>query len=393
MNRSLYVLVAAQFLSAFGDNAILFTVIAMVLQAGAQKAWYVPALQSVFLIAYVALAPWVGTLADRLPKPRVMVFANLVKALGGLAILLGLEPLIAYGIIGIGAASYSPAKYGVLPELTGTEHLVKANSWVEGATIAAMLLGTVGGARLADASVPIALVVVVVLYLISAAAVLLLPKLPARGIGSGSGLAKLIALAKGLLGSERARLVLLALSLFWACAATLRVVLVAWAPEVLQLHTATDVAELTLFLAVGIVIGSGVVPRLIPLEHVRRTRFAAYGLGALFLMLTAVNGIWEARAALLGVGVAGGIFVVPLNAAIQQIGHRTVGSGGAVAVQNFFQNGAILAAMGIYTAAAARGIGSVETIFTLGTLVAALTVLVSVRLPDQPAVVTGARRS
>jgi LPLT family lysophospholipid transporter-like MFS transporter len=171
------------------------------------------------------------------------------------------------------------------------------------------------------------------------------------------------------------------------------VVLVAWAPEVLQLHTATDVAELTLFLAVGIVIGSGVVPRLIPLEHVRRTRFAAYGLGALFLMLTAVNGIWEARAALLGVGVAGGIFVVPLNAAIQQIGHRTVGSGGAVAVQNFFQNGAILAAMGIYTAAAARGIGSVETIFTLGTLVAALTVLVSVRLPDQPAVVTGARRS
>jgi LPLT family lysophospholipid transporter-like MFS transporter len=386
MNRGLYALVGAQFLSAFGDNAILFTVIAMVLQAGGRGAWYVPALQSVFLVAYVALAPWVGTLADRLPKPRVMILANGVKALGGIAILLGLEPLLGYGIIGVGAAVYGPAKYGILPELTAAEHLVKANGWVEGATIAAMLLGTVGGARLADESVPLALLAVVALYAISAAAVLFLPRLPARGVTAGSALRKLMGLMKGLLGSRRARLVLLALSLFWASAATLRVVLVAWAPEVLHTRTATDIAELTLYLAVGIVIGSGLVPRLIPLEQVRRTRFAAYALGGLFLLLAAVNGIWEARGVLLGIGIAGGIFVVPLNAAIQQIGHRTVGSGGAVAVQNFFQNGAVLAGMGIYTLAAARGVDSVATILALGLIVGLLTVLVSWRLPKQPAV-------
>jgi LPLT family lysophospholipid transporter-like MFS transporter len=385
MNRGLYALVGAQFLSAFGDNAILFTVIAMVLQAGGREAWYVPALQSVFLVAYVALAPWVGTLADRLPKPRVMVLANLVKAAGGLAILMGLEPLIGYAIVGIGAATYGPAKYGILPELTATENLVKANGWIEGATIAAMLLGTVGGARLADGSVQLALVVVIGLYCVSAAAVLLMPKLKARGVAPGAALDKLLGLIRGLLGSQRARLVLLALSLFWACAATLRVVLVAWAPEVLHTRTATDIAELTLYLAVGIVIGSGLVPRLIPLEQVRRTRFAAYALGVLFLLLVGVDQTWEARAVLLGIGVAGGMLVVPLNAAIQQIGHRTVGSGGAVAVQNFFQNGAILAAMGIYTGAAAQGVGSVATILVLGALAGLLTLLVSLRLPRQPA--------
>ncbi|MGZ8218127.1 lysophospholipid transporter LplT [Methylomagnum sp.] len=384
MNRGLFTLVGAQFLSAFGDNAILFTVIAMVLHAGGRGAWYVPALQSVFLVSFVALTPWVGNLADRLPKPRVLVLANLVKALGGFAILLGMEPLIGYGIIGVGAAAYGPAKYGILPELVGAEKLVRANGWMEGATIAAILFGTVGGARLADQSIQLALIAVVGLYFVSAAVALFLPKLSARGVAAGSAWGKLVGLMKGLLGSPRARLVLLALSLFWASAATLRVVMVAWAPEVLNLKTATDIAELTLYLAIGIIIGSGLVPRLIPLELVRRTRFAAYAMAGLFLLLAGVEELWTARAVLLAIGVAGGMFVVPLNAAIQQIGHRTVGSGGAVAVQNFFQNGAILLSMGVYTLASAQGVGSVATILTLGGVVGVLTLVVSLRLPKQP---------
>ena len=384
--KPVYLLVFAQFLSAFADNAVLFTIIAIVLHAGGRGDWYVPALQSVFLLAYVFLTPWVGTLADRLPKPRVLILANLVKAAGAFALFLGVEPLIGYGVIGIGAAAYGPAKYGILPELTGAGNLVRANGWVEGATIAAILCGTVGGARLADASIDRALVAVISLYVLSGAAALFLPRLPARGVAPGPALRKLIGLIRGLLGSQRARLVLVALSLFWASAATLRVVLVAWAPEVLGVRTATDIAELTVYLAVGIVIGSGLVPRLIPLEHVRRTRFAAYGMGASFLILAGVDQLWPARAVLLAIGVSGGIFVVPLNAAIQQIGHGTAGGGSAVAVQNFFQNGAILAAMGLYTLAAAQGVGSVAIILALGTAVWLSTVLVSLRLPRYPAV-------
>ncbi|SMF94520.1 MFS transporter, LPLT family, lysophospholipid transporter [Methylomagnum ishizawai] len=385
MNRGLYALVGSQFLSAFADNAILFTVIAIVMQNKATPAWYIPALQSVFLIAYVVLTPWVGHLADRFPKPWILIAANAVKAVGGGLILVGVDPLFAYGVVGMGAAAYSPAKYGILPELTDTEHLVKANSWVEGATIAAILLGTVAGAKLADHSIDLGLWASVGLFLVSALAVLLLPKLAARGVSPGSPLGKLWGLIRGLLDTQRARLILLALSLFWACAATLRVALVAWAPAVLHSQTASDIAELTLYLSIGIVIGSGIVPRLIPLAQVRRVRFAGYGLGCAFLALAFVDSLWPARAALLGVGVFGGIMVVPLNAAIQQIGYRTVGSGSAVAVQNFFQNAAMLVSVGGYSLAAGHGAGPVATIFGLSGLVWLMTVLVSWRLPKQVA--------
>ncbi len=387
MNRGLNTLVGAQFLSAFGDNAILFTVIAMSLQTGGRGAWYIPALQSAFLVAYVTLTPWVGALADRYPKPWVLLAANLVKTLGGLAIFLGVEPLLGYAVIGIGAATYGPAKYGIIPELAPTDYLVRANGWVEGATIAAILLGTVGGARLADQSIPRALIIVIAIYLLSAAATFLLPPCRARppAPGTPSAWAGLMSWMKALLGSQRARLILLALSLFWACAATLRVVLVAWAPEALSTRTASDIADLTFFMAIGIVLGASLAPRLIPLDRVRRTRISAYVMAAMFLILAAVDDIATARAVLLVIGVCGGMFVVPLNAAIQAIGHATIGSGSAVAVQNFFQNSAILLSMGLYSLAAARGAGPVPTILVLGVLLWVMTILVTLRLPKIPA--------
>lgn len=387
MNKGLLTLVGAQFLSAFGDNAILFTVIAMSLQEGGRGAWYIPALQSAFLVAFVTLTPWVGALADRYPKPRVLLAANLVKVLGALAIFMGVDPLLGYALIGIGAASYGPAKYGIIPELTETRHLVRANGWVEGATIAAILFGTVGGARLADHSIRAALVTVMMLYLISGIATTFLPRCQARQASDlgQSAWGNLISWMKTLLSSQRARLILLALSLFWACAATLRVVLVAWAPEVLGAQSASDIADLTFFMAIGIVIGAALVPRLIPLDRLRRTRFSAYLMGALFLLLALVNDLWTAKLILLVIGICGGIFVVPLNAAIQELGHASIGSGSAVAVQNFFQNSAILTSMGLYSIAAANGVGSIPTIWVLGSLVCVMTLMVALRLPKVPA--------
>ena len=387
MNRGLLTLVGAQFLSAFGDNAILFTVIAMSLQAGGRGAWYIPALQSAFLVAFVTLTPWVGTLADRYPKPRVLLLANLVKVLGALAILMGIDPLLGYALIGVGAASYGPAKYGIIPELTETRQLVRANGWVEGATIAAILFGTVGGARLADHSIQGALMAVIGLYLVSGIATTLLPRsVPGQTPDTGrSAWSNLMTWMKALLNSQRARLILLALSLFWACAATLRVVLVAWAPEVLGAQSASDIADLTFFMAIGIVIGAALVPRLIPLDRVRRTRYSAYLMGALFLLMGFIDDLWTAKLILLAIGICGGIFVVPLNAAIQEIGHVSVGSGSAVAVQNFFQNSAILVSMGLYSVAAAKGVSSIPTILALGGLVCVMTLIVALRLPKVPA--------
>ena len=382
MNRGLRTLVGAQFLSAFGDNAVLFTVISLTLHEGIRGSWYIPALQSVFIVAFILLTPWVGRLADQHPKPFVLLGANLAKALGATVIMLGVEPLLGYAVIGLGAASYGPAKYGIIPELTTHDKLVRANGWVEGATIAAILAGTVGGARLADYSITIALGSVIALYFTSGLATLFLPRIKTKPINRKESVwSELGAAMKGLLSNQRVRLILIGLSLFWSLAATLRVVLVAWAPEVLHAGTATKIADLTFFMAIGIVIGASLVPRLIPLNHVRRARFPAYVMGLLFIQLGFVTDTLMAELILLGIGVFGGMIVVPLNAAVQEVGHESIGSGRAVAAQNFFQNSGIILGMGLYSLSAAEGIRATPTIFFLGGLILVATFTMSRFLP------------
>lgn len=383
MSRTVFrTLVAAQFLSALSDNAILFVVVAMVLQSGQTTPWYIPALQSVFLVAFVTLGPWAGPCAEKFPKSRVLVAANLLKSAGTGIILSGGDPLLGYSVVGAGAALYSPAKYGILPELVAPEDLVATNSGVEGATIAAILMGTVIGAKVADHSISLALSLTIACYLGSAVMALRLPAPKPRGALLSRALPQLRARASGLLTSARARLVLASLSLFWASAATLRIVLVAWAPSVLGLTSAGQIAELTLYLAIGIVLGSAIVPRMIPLDKVRRTRHVAGVMALQLVTLSHVDTLGVARALLVGIGIAGGMFVVPLNATMQQIGHASIGSGAAVAIQNMAQNATMLLAVGIYTVAAAYGGSPSFAILALGLVILSATLLISQRLPQ-----------
>jgi LPLT family lysophospholipid transporter-like MFS transporter len=196
-----------------------------------------------------------------------------------------------------------------------------------------------------------------------------------------SAWSELLSSMRSLMESRRALLILIGLSLFWSIAATLRVVLVAWAPETLQAGTASKIADLTFFMAVGIVIGAVAVPRMIPLNRIRRARFPAYLMGLLFILMGFVSDVIEAEALLLGIGFFGGMVVVPLNASIQEFGQRSIGSGRAVAAQNFFQNTAILIGMGIYSASAAEGIHAAPTILFLGSLVLISTFILSRFLP------------
>ena len=381
MQRGVIALLVAQFLSAFGDNAILFAAIGMVLAAEQTVEWYIPALQAVFLIAYVVAAPWVGPFADRLSKPRVLLIGNLVKATGVGLILAGVEPLAAYGLVGLGAAIYSPAKYGILPEMMREHQLVKANAWIEASTIAAIILGTIAGGRLADYSVQGAFWMVAWCYLASMLVTLAIPKLVPRGARLKQALPDFLHTLQRFMQTPRARFAMLGGCLFWGAAAVLRVLLVAWVPLVLATRSAGAVSELALFLAIGVIIGSVVVPRLIPLQHVQRARFAAYAMGISVLLFALVDNAGAARGVLLLIGVAGGVFIVPINAALQQIGHRGVGSGRAVAVQNFYQNVAMLITVGLYTAAAATGIHPAASIVVLGMSVLVATLTVARRLP------------
>ncbi len=382
MNKQLYPLLIAQFLSAFADNAILFTVIAMVMQAANPPSWYVPALQSVFLVAFVVLAPWVGAFADNHPKAKVLIVANLIKASGAALLLFNIEPLLAYCLVGVGAALYSPAKYGILPELAGHSDLVKANSWIEGSTILAILTGMLVGAQVADASTTWALTGTIALFLVSAITTMMLPAQLGRTAPSGPKILVFFREVREFLSLPRSRFAVLGASLFWAAAACVRVVIVAWAPVVLMMHNASDIAKLTLFLALGIIAGSVLVPRLIPLEHLRRAQVAAYLMGLMIIALSFAETLWSARLILLFMGTAGGMFIVPINAALQELGQQSIGSGGAVAMQNFFQNAAMLLSVGAYTLAASQQIATTTVLIVMGILVVIATFLVVWHLPD-----------
>lgn len=383
MNKQIYPLLIAQFLSAFADNAILFTVIAMVMQSAQLPGWYVPALQSVFLVAFVVLGPWVGGFADNHSKSRVLIIANLIKASGAGLLLSNVEPLIAYCVVGVGAAIYSPAKYGILPELAGHEFLVKANSWIEGSTILAILLGMIIGAKVADYSIVWALTGTIIVFTASALITLSLPvRVPKHETVSGSRIIIFWRQIGEFFITPRSRFAILGGSLFWAAAATLRVIIVVWAPLVLLSKNATEIAELTLFLAIGIIAGSALVPRLIPLEHLRRARVPAYLMAAFIIVLSLMDSIWPARFTLLFIGMMGGMFIVPVNAALQELGQQSIGSGSAVALQGFFQNLAMLLAVGSYTFAAAHNITPIIAMLILGLSVFAATFLVSLHLPD-----------
>jgi LPLT family lysophospholipid transporter-like MFS transporter len=386
MSRGVRVLLGAQFLTAFADNAILFTAIAMLLDTQTTRgAWYVPALQAAFLVAFVVLAPWAGPFADRRPKPQVLLIGNVLKAAGAALMFAGVEPILAYAVVGTGAAVYGPAKYGILPELVWQERLVRANGWIEGSTILAIVLGTVVGSRVADQSVPLALVMVMACYGASAVATFGLPRLPAVQANAAVGIPVFVGRMQTLFETATARFSMLGNSLFWASAAVLRLLLVAWAPVVLLTTNASDVADLTLFLALGIIVGALVVPRLIPIQRLRRARLAAYAMGVSILVFSLIGSAWPARAVLVAIGVCGGMFLVPINAALQNIGHRTIGSGRAVALQSFFENSAMLISVGLYTAAVWGGAEPVRSIVVVGILVLIATTIVSWRLPPDPA--------
>lgn len=381
MNRDIYKVLGTQFLTAFADNAVLFTVITMVMQQMSIGGWYIPALQASFLVAYVIFAPWVGRFADGHAKQKVMFRSNLIKAAGVLLLIFSIEPLFAYALIGLGAAMYSPAKYGILPELVDKDTLVKANGWIEGSTILAILAGTLAGAALSEHSIFMALTLVVALYLGSAIIAMSIHHRLVVGTSRQPAVKSFFLQMRQLLSTPRARFSTLGVSLFWAAATVLRVLLIAWAPLVLFIDSTTEIAGLTLFVALGIAIGSILVPRLIPMAYLRRARMAAYAMGLVIIILSTLDTLWAARLGLLLAGICGGLFVVPINAALQEIGHQSIGSGGAVAVQNFFENLAMLIASAAYALVAGADISPVATMIGLGVIVVMLTTVVSYHLP------------
>jgi MFS transporter, LPLT family, lysophospholipid transporter len=345
----------AQFLSAFGDNALLFAALALVRQEN-YPAWSGPLLQEFFVGAYILLAPIVGVFADTRPKGRVMLYANVAKFTGALGMCLHANPFLSYALVGAGAAANSPAKYGILGELVMPAQLVKANSVLEASTIAAILLGAIAGGTLTDWSIEGALMAITGCYAASAVSAIFIPlikqrSVPAIGYSIATHVKAFAVQTRSLLRSQNARLAVIGTALFWGAGAALRFLVIAWVPVALKVTNNRLPGYLTGMVAAGIVVGAALAARFVKLKQVHRALPAGIliGVGVCLLPLAGTQPL--AFAIMAFVGTCSGFFVVPLDALLQTEGEAGVGAGAAIAIQNMFENLSMLALVSGYTAA------------------------------------------
>jgi len=383
MSRSFYTIMAAQFFSSLADNALLIAAIAQLLELDG-PAWMVPLLKFFFTVSYVALAAFVGAFSDAVPKGHVMFITNLIKIVGCIMMFFtdyvefaGIPGyalvLLAYTVVGFGAAAYSPAKYGILTELLPPAKLVAANGWIEGLTVASIILGTVlGGALISphvastllaidvphidtgiETPAEAAILVISTLYVIAAIFNLFIPETGARYGRQQTNPVLLVrdfytcftTLWKDKLG----QISLGVTTLFWGAGATLQFLVLQWAA--VHLGLALDKgAILQGVTAVGVALGAVVAGRFIPLKRSLSVLPAGVIMGAVVMTMIFVSSMPLVYALLIVIGSMAGFFVVPMNALLQHRGYVLLSAGHSIAVQNFNENVSILVMLAVYSA-------------------------------------------
>jgi LPLT family lysophospholipid transporter-like MFS transporter len=349
--KGFYCFLSAQFLSALADNALLFAAIAMLTRLDAPN-WHQPLLLQFFVFSYIVLAPFVGAFADARPKRQVMFISNGIKLVGCLAMLFGMPPLYAYGIVGIGAAAYSPAKYGILTEILPDNSLVAANGWVEGSTVAAIILGAMFGGVIAVYDVELAIITISILYLVAAIFNKYMPNVPInhklKKNDPWSLIKDFLHSYKKLWNDPLGQLSLTITTLFWGAGATLRLVIIGWAAYALG-YGLDKSTTLSATVAFGVAIGAIIAAFFIKMKDSTKILPVGIIMGALVCSMFFIT-TWQSAAIVLTlVGIFSGLLIVPLNALLQHRGHLLIGAGHSIAVQNFNENLGILLLSGTYT--------------------------------------------
>lgn len=372
MKPGFYTIMAAQFLSSLADNALLIAAIALLNEAHSAD-WLIPFLKLVFVVSYVLLAPFVGAFADAIPKGRVMFMTNAIKLLGCILLLGMLPPLAAYALVGFGAAAYSPAKYGILTELLPPEKLVAANGWIEGTTVASIILGTVLGGVLISPQVapwllsfdfpfidthistPAEAAVMVTIGIYALAAIINL-RIPDTGARYPQRTRHPLSLLQGfwrcnltLWRDPLGQIALAVTTLFWGAGASLQFLVLKWAEH--QLHMRLDQAtRLQGIVALGVALGAVLAASWVPLKRSLRVLPLGAAMGVAVASMSLVHNEVVAMLVLLGIGVLSGFFVVPMNALLQHRGYVVMSAGHSIAVQNFNENLNILVMLLFYAA-------------------------------------------
>jgi MFS family permease len=371
MKRGFYTIMAAQFFSSLADNALLIAAIALLIEMHAPD-WMKPLLKLFFTISYVMLAPFVGSFADSMPKGRVMLITNSIKVIGCAMMFASVHPLLAYAVVGFGAAAYSPAKYGILTELLPPEKLVAANGWIEGTTVSSIILGTVlGGVLISprvsggllaldlpyintgiDTPAESAIAVIAAVYALAALFNFRIPDTGARYPRQQTNPLRLIAdfgKCLGLLWRDKLGQISMAVTtMFWGAGATLQFIVLKWAEVQLGMPL-SKAAILQGVVAIGVAIGAVVAARFIPLRGSLRVLPFGVAMGVLVPLMTLVHELSVAYPLLVLIGAMAGFFVVPMNAMLQDRGCRLMSAGRSIAVQGFNENASVLLMLAAYS--------------------------------------------
>ena len=392
MKRGFFTIMSAQFFSSLADNA-LFVAAVQLLRTSKQAEWQQAALVPMFALFYVILAPFVGAYADSMPKGRVMLISNFIKIGGCLLMLFGTHPLMSYAIVGLGAAAYSPAKYGILTELLPASQLVKANGWIEGLTIASIILGVLLGGQLVGPvvspwllsfDVPLldigiesppeaAIGVLIFVYLLAA---WFNTHIPLSGVEMRPMPKRITTLLPDfwicntrLWRDKLGQISLAATTLIWGVAGNLRFIVLAWAAAALG-YTVTQASALQGVVAIGMAVGAVVASLRMRLEDGPRVITLGIGMGILIIMLNVIDNVWLAAPFLILLGALGGFLVVPMNALLQHRGHNLMGAGRSIAVQNFNEQACILGLGAAYSLSTGLGLPTFVSITAFGLVIA-----------------------
>ena len=392
MKRGFYTIMAAQFFSSLADNALFVAAVELLKTNGAPK-WQPAALVPMFALFYVVLAPFVGAYADARPKGNVMFVSNAIKVVGCLMMLFGSHPLMAYAIVGLGAAAYSPAKYGILTELLPASQLVKANGWIEGLTIASIILGVLLGGQLVGHAISshllafdfpfidtgittppeAAISLLILLYAIAAWFNLRIPETGVEMRPMPRNKFELLpdfwncnsALWRDKLG----QISLATTTLFWGVSGNLRYIVLAWSAAALGYST-TQASSLVGVVAIGTAVGAILASMRMRLEHATKVMPLGIAMGLLVIGMNFITNVWVAAPFLILLGGLGGFLVVPMNALLQHRGHNLMGAGRSIAVQNFNEQACILSLGAGYSLSTGLGLSAFGAITGFGIVVA-----------------------
>ena len=398
MKRGFYTIMSAQFFSSLADNA-LFVAAVELLRTGGAAEWQRAALVPMFALFYVVLAPFVGAFADAMPKGKVMFISNAIKVLGCLLMLVGMHPLLAYAVVGLGAAAYSPAKYGILTELLPASQLVKANGWIEGLTIASIILGILLGGQLVGQAIASRLLAfdfpvfdtgidtppeaaIFVLIFIYVLAVCFNLRIPHTGVEMRQMPANPLQLVPDfwtcnsrLWRDKLGQISLATTTLIWGVSGNLRYIILAWSAAALSYST-TQASSLSGVVALGTAVGAAVASLRMRLDMATSVMPLGIVMGVLVILMNFIGNVWIAAPFLVMMGAIAGFMVVPMNALLQHRGHNLMGAGRSIAVQNFNEQACILGLGAFYSLSAGLGLSAFGAITAFGLVVAGVMLLI-----------------